>query len=106
MTSRRHQGFSQGFTLVELLVVIGLIGLLISMLLPTIRVAQDRARRTECSARLRQLTAAVASYAIENKGRVPTGMRNSGGADEHCIWISTATYDSICQYLGTRKSTE
>jgi prepilin-type N-terminal cleavage/methylation domain-containing protein len=103
-TSRR--GRHRAFTLVELLVVIGIIGLLISLLLPTVRIAQDRARRTECSARLRQLTAAVAAYAVENKGRVPTGKRNAGGADEHCIWISTATYDAVCLYLGTKKSTE
>jgi prepilin-type N-terminal cleavage/methylation domain-containing protein len=102
-----------GFTLVELLVVIGIIAILIALLLPTMRVAQERARRTECAARLRQLTAAVASYSIENKGRLPAGTRNRDNPatpdpddGEHCIWISTATYDAICKYLGSRKSTQ
>ena len=113
MTSRRISAFAPAFTLVELLVVIGIIGILITLLLPTMRVAQERARRTECAARLRQLSAAVASYGIENKGRVPAGTRNGDNPatpapenGEHCIWISTPTYDAICRYLGSPRSTD
>lgn len=101
---RRH-----AFSLVELLVVIGIIALLIAMLLPALRRAREQAQRTACAAQLRQLTAAVVSYGIENRGRVPTGERNGGpGQGEHCIWISSATYDAINHYLaaGTGKTTQ
>ena len=91
----------KGFTLVELLVVVGIIALLISMLLPALRKAREQAQRTACAAQLRQLTAAVVAYGIENRGRLPSGVRNGGpGQGEHCIWISTDTYDAVCRYLG------
>jgi prepilin-type N-terminal cleavage/methylation domain-containing protein/prepilin-type processing-associated H-X9-DG protein len=93
---RRH-----GFSLVELLVVICIIAMLIALLLPALRRAREQAQRTTCAAQLRQLTAAVVAYGIENRGRVPTGERNGGPAQsEHCVWISSATYDAITRYLG------
>jgi prepilin-type N-terminal cleavage/methylation domain-containing protein len=92
---RRH-----GFSLVELLVVVGIIAMLIALLLPTIRRAREQAQRTKCAVQMRQLTAAVVAYGIENRGRLPSGERNGGPTQgEHCIWISTATYDAISRYL-------
>jgi prepilin-type N-terminal cleavage/methylation domain-containing protein/prepilin-type processing-associated H-X9-DG protein len=91
----------KGFTLVELLVVIGIIAILIAMLFPALRRAREQATRTACAAQLRQLTAAVVMYAGENRGKLPSGIRNGGPAQgEHCIWISTTTYDAIVRYLG------
>ena len=89
-----------GFTLVELLTVVTIIAMLIALLLPTFRRAREQAQRTTCAAGMRQLTAAVVAYGIENRGRLPSGERNGGpGQGEHCIWISTATYDAITRYL-------
>ena len=94
----------KGFSLVELLVVVGIVALLIAMLLPALSQAKEQAQRTACAAQLRQLTAAVVAYGIENRGRVPSGERNGGpGQGEHCIWISTATYDAISHYLGNAR---
>ena len=95
----------KGFSLVELLVVVGIVALLIAMLLPALSRAKEQAQRTACAAQLRQLTAAVVAYGIENRGRVPTGERNGGpGQGEHCIWISSATYDAINHYLSAGSS--
>jgi len=60
-----------GFTLVELLVVIGIIALLISILLPALNKARAAAQLVQCSSNMRQLAAAVFIYQSENNGSYP-----------------------------------
>src|SRR5690348_5710345 len=59
------------FTLVELLVVIGIIVLLISILLPALQGAGENARSIRCEANLRNIYQGMAAYAVENKGSIP-----------------------------------
>jgi prepilin-type processing-associated H-X9-DG protein/prepilin-type N-terminal cleavage/methylation domain-containing protein len=61
----------RAFTLVELLVVIGIIALLISMLLPALRAARDASDTVACSANLRQIGLAFHMYANANNGWLP-----------------------------------
>ncbi|MCC7290623.1 MAG: prepilin-type N-terminal cleavage/methylation domain-containing protein [Phycisphaerales bacterium] len=63
----------RGFTLIELLVVIAIIGLLISILLPSLQAARRTSRTLRCGTNLRQIGIGWTIYADENHGHVVPG---------------------------------
>ena len=61
----------RGFTLIELLVVVAVLGVLMAILLPSLRSAKRQARRTVCGTNLRQIGVAMQGYTGDNKDRYP-----------------------------------
>jgi prepilin-type N-terminal cleavage/methylation domain-containing protein/prepilin-type processing-associated H-X9-DG protein len=107
--SNAQRSGSRGFTLVELLVVIGIIALLISILLPTLTKVRETARRTRCASNLRQFVTGAIIMANNNKGyfrlshrdlteadadaRTYEGLPNPPTTNDHVAWISTWLVD-------------
>ncbi|MDB5299111.1 MAG: type secretion system protein [Phycisphaerales bacterium] len=67
----RNRTVSRGFTLVELLVVIGIIALLVAILVPALAVAQEQARGVKCLSNLRQVAMAASIYCDAHRGTYP-----------------------------------
>ncbi len=103
---------NRAFTLVELLVVIGIIALLISILLPALNKAKEAANKTACMSNLRQLTTAWITYTHDYKGWLVHGHPGVDQAVAKQIpWIvpvsgtpeTCMTKGSLWKYVGKAK---
>jgi prepilin-type N-terminal cleavage/methylation domain-containing protein len=76
-----------GFTLVELLVVIGIIAALVAILMPALSKARESAVRVQCLSNMRQCYMAMAQYANANRGQVPLGCDWSDKSMSNVAWV-------------------
>ena len=97
----------RAFTLVELLVVIGIIAVLVAMLLPALNRAREQARRVQCGSNLSQIYQGAMMYANAYKGGLP-GMVYFGVHDHFANigwgggpWAQTYL-DEMCKYINAR----
>lgn len=84
-----------GFTLVELLVVVAIIGILASLLIPGVNKMVAKARGVRCANNLQQIAAAVFSYAADNNGYIPSAQNTKGVENILGNW-----FDDLTPYLG------
>ena len=69
----------QGFTLVELLVVVAIIAVLIGLLLPAVQAARESARRVSCQSKIRQIAVALLKYETGNR-KFPAAVKGDPGS--------------------------
>src|SRR5687767_1308216 len=97
---RRRIGFvpGKGFTLVELLVVIGIIALLIGILMPALARARGSSNLVKCQSDFRQTYMALSLYAGENKDLLPLACSLDRGPSG----TYSSTFIRLSQLMGTR----
>ncbi len=93
-TTRSLPAPKQGFTLIEMLVVIAIIALLASILVPSVNKALQAAKRTSCMSNLRQIGHAVMMYSLEKDGYLPPVV-DGGWSSSGTLWM-----EAISPFLG------
>jgi prepilin-type N-terminal cleavage/methylation domain-containing protein/prepilin-type processing-associated H-X9-DG protein len=103
----------KAFTLVELLVVIGIIAVLIAILLPVLGRAREQSHRIKCLSNLRQLGTAFMMYVNENHGTFPSPTADGMRDEDWVRWepahnpdAATVAKGSVISYLGDSVSPE
>ena len=80
---QRPTNHGTAFSLVELLVVLGILALFTGIVLPAVGTAREAAKRAQCLANLRQLAAAAHGYAADHDGAYPSGYFSAGRTAYH-----------------------
>src|SRR6266496_2264228 len=90
----RRRANAPAFTLVELLVVIGIIALLIAILLPALNKARQQGHWVVCLSNMKQIGTGLLMYSNANKGYLPRPASGANGAypDDFINWLQKPTY--------------
>ncbi len=92
----------RAFTLVELLVVIGIIAVLAALVMPALAAARERARRTQCISRLHQIDLAFRMYTNDHDNVYPWGDAPVSTDPFYWFWMGRGWRGAIEPYIDTR----
>jgi len=92
MNTQRHRSFPGGFTLTELLVVLGIILVLAALLFPAFEKARKNSHVPKCLTNQRQILTAILTCAADDQGRLPAIAVEGGGADSNRWDVRIAEY--------------
>ncbi len=100
-----------GFTLVELLIVIGIIAILIAILMPVVTKARLQARRTSDLSNIHQMAVACFVYAAQSHGDWPLGSRLGNDTitptdNDDIQWVNTWTFAYFLASMTTQKAAD
>ena len=98
MHSSRNKGERYGFTLVELLVVIGIITLLLGILMPGLNKVRQISRRVTCKAQLHSVAQAFRMYLDDNRNTMPPAAAMPWNPDDPTVPLSDKL--PLVKYLG------
>jgi prepilin-type N-terminal cleavage/methylation domain-containing protein/prepilin-type processing-associated H-X9-DG protein len=93
--ARGRPVWDRGFTLVELMVVVGVVAILASLLLPALASAKEKVRRASCLSNLRQVGMAIHLYADDQEGAIPFGPTAPPFTSPASFYPSTGTPTSL-----------
>jgi prepilin-type N-terminal cleavage/methylation domain-containing protein/prepilin-type processing-associated H-X9-DG protein len=99
-----------GFTLVELLVVIGIIAVLVGILLPALNQAREKARAVQCLSNMRQISMAVIAFANENHGLMPgragASLTKFSTSRQAIIAATAADYQNTADWIAWQRKVD
>jgi len=97
------KGCQPAFTLIELLVIIAVIALLTAILIPSLAIAKERARRVVCSKNVNQFIVGCLMYAEDYDEDLPSGQSEASSQDEHTPVMNREVGDTLVEMLGNHE---